>query len=297
MIISNRSLGRLEALLSTVFNALAFYCVKASPYGSNQVTFGRAILNVIGVYALAKLIKDDLYESQSALSKCITRGMLGMVSIYLMVISNKMLSLSVHTVLNRLNVFGVILLNSVYLGNPFKPLSLIMAAVALFGVLLVIQPGIFGFGSGDGKGLDFRGTTSEYLGLAASGGFLISSSFARIYTSKISREVSILQNIFYLNLCLTLFTGPFLEYDQFSFPLQSLYEIFGVALFAYLFQLANVDSMRREQDPSILAVIQNTVIVNSLLLDHFLFKSSISVPNLIGVILIAISTTILMIKK
>ena len=290
MIVSNTTLGRLEGLISTLFNGLALFCIKASPYSAKEVIFFRGIINVVILYCQATINKDDLFVGWQTIRKCLTRGLYGMISVYFMVLSNKRLSLSVHTVLGSLNVFVVILMNTIHLGNRLKIISVFMAVTAIIGVLLVIQPGVFGLGSVDGKGLDLKWTITEFLGLLASGCYILSSSMARVYTANISKEVGMVQNVFYLNLCLTLLSAILIILEPIQYPLMSMTEVIGVAVFAYLFQVVNDDAMKREPDTAIIAILQNKVILVSLCLDVMFLGSSVSLPNLIGIASIVVST-------
>ena len=61
--VSNIRLGRLEALLSSVFFAWIFYFIKASNHSTAQLAFVRGSLNVIILYIHSLFSKDDLFAS------------------------------------------------------------------------------------------------------------------------------------------------------------------------------------------------------------------------------------------
>src|SRR3990167_2246654 len=123
----------------------------------------------------------------------------------MMMVSNKLLSISVYSVLSRMNTFGVILLSVVYLKREFTWRPLVLGTISVIGVTLIICPSVWGFDTGDNRGLEFRWTSSEILGLFTSIGFILANGGARTFTSKVSNDISVVQSVFYLNLFLGLF--------------------------------------------------------------------------------------------
>lgn len=294
--ISNPMLGRIEALLSAVLMSFTFYFVKASPYSASQIGFIRGIINLAILYTQSVVMKIPLFGDWVKLEKCCSRGFLGMIANYLMMISNKLLSISVYSVLSRMNIFGIIFLDVIYLHHNFKWITLLMALTSVVGVTLVVAPSTVGLGSGEG-GLEFRGTPQEYLGLLTACGFIGTNSMLRVFTSSISNDVGIVQSTFFFNAFLSVFCGFFLLWDPLELPPMQVKEAVCVALLTYVIQLLFMDANAREQDPSIIAIIQTSVILFSMTVDFFLFGTILSLPNIAGALLVMISTTVSMIKK
>src|SRR3990167_7775280 len=93
----------------------------------------------------------------------------------MMMVSNKLLNISVYSVLSRMNTFGVILLSVVYLKREFTWRPIVLGTISVIGVTLIICPSVWGFDTGDNRGLEFRWTSSEILGLFTSIGFILAN--------------------------------------------------------------------------------------------------------------------------
>lgn len=294
--ISQPTIGRLEAILSSFLGSFTFYFIKVSPLPANQIGYIRALVNLPILLVMSKLTNDPIFGDWERVVKCCTRGLMGMIGNYLMMMSNKLLNITVFSMLSRFNVFGVILLNVLMLGNAFKWLTLLMAVLSVVGVTLVVAPGVLGFSSG-GSGLEFKGTPEEYLGLLTAAGFIAASSFTRVFISSISNDVGLTQSIFFLNMFFCNFCGFISQWNPMELPYPPIKEAVIVGFLTFIGQIFYTDSMRREPDPSVLAVIQMSGIIFNMSLDFLLLGTQISLINVIGALLVMISTTVSMIKK
>ena len=104
--------------------------------------------------------------------------------------SNKMLSISLYSILSRMNTFGVFALSVLYMKQAFTWRPLLMCLLSLVGVSLVICPNMYGFDTDGSPGLEFSGSTTEILGLITAFAFIGVNGFARTFSSKIANEVS-----------------------------------------------------------------------------------------------------------
>ena len=109
--LSNQTIGRIEAVLASLVASFAFYFIKSSPGSFLALAYWRSVLNMIPLYYQGVYFKEELFGSWHKLDMCHSRGLLGMFSVMSMMAANKYLSLSVYSVVSRLNIFGVILLN------------------------------------------------------------------------------------------------------------------------------------------------------------------------------------------
>ncbi len=211
--------------------------------------------------------------------------------------SNKMLSISLYAILSRMNTFGVFALSVLYLNQAFSWRPLIMCLFSFVGVSLVICPNIYGFDTAGSPGLQFNGTTTEIIGLLCALGFILTNGFVRTFSSKIANEVSMVQSVFYLNLFLTLFYSPILMFTPIEWKWSELTNYIGISVGTYVYQLLFTDSMRREPDPTVIAIIQTSLIIFTMLIDCFIIGTKLNVYNVIGACMVAVTTAVAMIKK
>src|SRR3990167_7347297 len=103
MEISSGTIGRLEALLSAVLSAYMFYVIKSSSHTVAQLAVIRGILNVLIGAVHAHITGTSLFGDWRSLQLSLTRGTFGIVTNGLMMVSNKLLNISVYSVLSRMN--------------------------------------------------------------------------------------------------------------------------------------------------------------------------------------------------
>ena len=289
-------IGRIEALISSVVFAFMFYFTKKSGCNAAEVAVVRGIGNLIILYVQSRLTKESLFGSHEDLFKCISRGVLSMISIGLMIESNILLPISVYGVISRMNVFGVFIMSMLYMGKKFTWRPLLLGLGSFFGVTLIIKPSIYGFSVVEDSGIEFSFTAKEILGLVTAGLFLLANGLSRVYVSSIANDVSFSQSIFYLNLLLLLFYSLFLIFTPIQWDIAKTGEYVGIILTSYLYQLLLTDCTRREPDPNMIAIIQSSLIICTMSIDVWLMGTSLNVYNMFGAIIVGITTVYAMMK-
>jgi drug/metabolite transporter (DMT)-like permease len=157
---------------------------------------------------------------------------------------------------------------------------------------------MYGFDTSDNKGLEFTWTSSEILGLFTSIGFILANGSARTFASKVSNEISVVQSVFYLNLFLCLFFSVVVIWEPIEYDFKNEWiNYLGMGAGLYGYQLLFTDSMRREPDPSMISIIQTSLIIFTMMIDVFLMGSSINAYNIVGAIIVAITTILAMLGK
>ena len=294
--VNQHIIGRVEALGATILLAFMYYTVQVSSHSAAQLAEIRSIINcgMLGLIALAK--KYDFYVNKTSLNQCLVRGFWAMLSIAFNMQCNKLLSITVFSILSRLNTFGVIFLSVFYMGKDFTWKPVVLALVSFLGVTLVVCPSIYGLGSRDAKGIEFKGTPSEYLGLFTAFMFIATNSMGRVWSSKIANDVGICQSVFYLNLCLGLLYSIVVGFDPIEWKSSEWANYLLIGVGNLIYQIIFVDSMKRESDPNVTAIIQSSLIIFTMTIDYFLIGEHISVVNVIGASIVGVATTISVLK-
>lgn len=212
--------------------------------------------------------------------------------------SNKLLSITIYSILSRLNVFAIFIIGLVHLKQEFKWKTLILAGISFFGISLVICPYVYGLDTDtSSKGLEFNWTVSEILGLLTVTCHLIANGLGRTYTAKIAKEVGTTPAVYYMNLCLGLIYTVFLIYDPIEWKWEELPNYLGISLGSWVYQLLLVDSSRREPDPAIVALIQSSLIMFTMAIDHYLLGTAVTYVNICGAVIVALTTASAMAEK
>lgn len=300
--LSNQTIGRIEAVLASLVASFAFYFIKSSPGSFLALAYWRSVLNMIPLYYQGVYFKEELFGSWHKLDMCHSRGLLGMFSVMSMMAANKYLSLSVYSVVSRLNIFGVILLNVIYLKNKVSWLPIMMACVSFFGILLIVVPQAFGFaepsssppGDTESSTSFFNMSEENIFGAIAAISFILSNSMARTVTSQISNEVGLTQSVFFLSFWVGILSSVLMvvfgEVILFPSSWFELFSILGMSLGTYLFQILFTDSNRREPDPSVLSLLQSSVVVFSTAIDVVFLGAQLKLTHIIGAVLVITGT-------
>lgn len=212
--------------------------------------------------------------------------------------STKLLPITIYSILSRLNVFAIFLIGLIHLKQEFKWKVFILALISFFGITLVICPYIYGLDTDvNQKGLEFSWSTNEILGLVTVTCHLAANGFGRTFTAKIAKEVGTTQAVFYMNLCLGLIYSIFLIYNPIEWKREELTNYLGISFGTWIYQLLLVDSTRREPDPAIVALIQSSLIMFTMAIDHYLLGTQVTLVNIIGASVVALTTAVAMTDK
>lgn len=289
--IADKYIGRLEALLSSMLFSLSFYFTKTSRHSAGELAIIRGISNLIISYFHSLYKREELFTTFDSQEKCNKRSIIGVVSIGMLMHSTKFLSLSVNSVVSRMNVFAVFIMGMIYQKNHFTTTPLILMIISFIGITLVVCPSVYGFKIDDSsKGLEFKGTSEEYLGLLCAVGFILANGFARVFSSSISHEVNPIQSIFSINLFLIIFYSFIIHNDPIVWSLDEVPTYIGLSITSYLFQVLNQESIRKEPNANILAIIQTSLIVFTVMIDVYIMNNSINTYNYIGILIVSATT-------
>lgn len=209
--------------------------------------------------------------------------------------STKLLPITVYSILSRLNVFAVFIVGLIYLNQEFKWKTLFLAFLSFFGITLVICPYIYGLDNESGNnGLEFSWSKTEILGLFTVTCHLLANGISRAFTAKVAKEVGVTQAVFFMNLCLGLLYTFFLIYEPIQWKWEEMTNYLGIGFGTWIYQLLLVDSTKREPDPTIVALIQSSLILFTMTIDHFLLGTEVTYANILGGCIVALATAVSM---
>jgi len=164
---------------------------------------------------------------------------------------------------------------------------MILAVFSGIGVLLLLTPQLLGIHQSQTSSI-FSGTPSEIFGFILCLAFSLQQAISRIYLTKISSSITLEQNIFYLHfgvLIVNVLLGGVLEVSISSIP----YYV-GIAILAYFFQIALFNATRLENNPSVVMIIQNSMVIFSFLYDSLLFGKTVRVTDVAGASIVIIAS-------
>ena len=135
---SNYYKGVVLMLLSAFFLSINALFVKMLDYPLYEKIF---IRNILGVLIIMPLLKSYDYKLKIKQSKIlILRSVLGLLGLITYYFAIENMILSDATMLNKLNVFFVMLFSVLFLGEKLKKYQLVSILIAFVGALFVIKP-------------------------------------------------------------------------------------------------------------------------------------------------------------
>lgn len=198
-----------------------------------------------------------------------------------------LLPITIYSIMTRLNVFSVYFVNVFYFKQPWEWKFFILSLIGLFGITLVVCPYIYGFQSDiTGPALEFGFTIPEIVGFAIVMANIIANGFNE------GADVGVLQSVFMVNLFLTLLSCFSMMYDPIDWKWSEWKNYMGISFGTWVYQMLYVDAMRRIPDSHIVALIQTTVIIFSMMIDYWVMDIGVSFINAVGAFIIVLTSFI-----
>lgn len=205
-----------------------------------------------------------------------------------MVQTINLLPITVYSIMSRMNVFSIFFVNVFYFKQPFEWKFLLLSLATLFGITLVVCPYIYGINSEvTGPGLEFDFTNiPQIVGFSMAMANIIANGFNE------GADVGVLQSVFMVNMFLTLLSCFLIIYDPIIWKWSEVRNYIGVSIGTWVYQVLYVESMKRLPDSHIVALIQTTVIIFSMIIDYWVMGIMVHGINMIGSLLIIITTIV-----
>lgn len=198
-----------------------------------------------------------------------------------------LLPITVYSIMSRLNVFSIFFVNVFYFKQPFEWKFFFLSLLALFGITLVVCPYIYGFKSDvTGPALEFGFTVPEIVGFSVVMANIIANGFNE------GADVGVLQSVFMVNMFLTLLSCFFMMYFPIYWEWNELKNYIGISFGSWIYQILYVEAMKRLPDSHTVALIQTIVILFSMAIDFWIMGITVSFINLVGALIIVLTTII-----
>ena len=228
--------------------------------------------------------------------------------------SMKLISLSLFSLYTRLAIFITAILSRIFLGTRLQLKLFIYASVAIFGITLNVEPGWYGIQVEKPKigpepekidthhanidGL-FNGTSAEWFGLFLLTLFVINQSSVRIVLTYAAKNFKLnpLQNMFWMHLGLLPLASIFCLGDPLIFHQEEIINYVLITLCGCGYQYSLFMASKLEENPTVVILIQNLLIVYSFLMDVFYFGKEVHLWNIIGSVLVFFSAVMALIDK
>lgn len=222
-------------------------------------------------------------------------GLLAFTAKYCM----KLLSMSVFSVLTRLSVFVTIIMSRIFLKTEINFIIICLAVSAFLGVILNIEPGLLGISESKEEHRLFEGTKEEWFGIFLTSIFVLGMGLIRVALAYITQELkmSASQNLFYFHIGLLHWSVLMSFNNPFVFKSSEIPNYVLVTLAGGLYQYFVVEATRLEENPSIVMMIQNLVVVYGYVFDQLVFGKDVQFLNFLGGIIVVISSVFALFYK
>jgi len=234
------------------------------------------------------VFKQKIFEDWKLMNMCLARTAFGVITVLMINVGSKLVTLSVFSVITRLQTIILTFLGIYFLGNKFDYRIILAAGISLIGVILVVAPSLFGLSPGKNGGLELKWTFSEVVGVVCAFIYSITDSCAYIVLTIAAGKASMVQAVIALNIGISLSNGLILMASGQSLQLyweDAPYYLMIIVGY-YLGQVFFTISAKCEPHVGVQAVIQSTFVIFSLLIDVFLMGNAVSIPNYIGCALV-----------
>jgi len=288
----NRSIARLYGVASSMFFALALFFVKRCRTHAFSALWirglGTLILSAIQVFSA----KEIVYPGKQLLNLVLLRSLATGLGIACAFIAVKLLSITIWAIICRFQTISFLITSILMFGFKFDIRVVFAAGISFFGAILVMAPSIFGFTPRPGESLELTFTPSELLGLFIGFVWLFIDLTAFILMVKMAGQVSSALANYWLGIILCITSGlmVFTKDGMFTFYLDEIpyyiaYNVCYFLAFTLLFESTKV-----EKNMGLQAVLSCFFLITSLFLEMIFLNASVTVPNIVGCILVIASS-------
>ena len=281
---SGKTVGRCYVLLSSLIFSLGYFFVRFIPDGAIELGYTRSAISVVLGVIMSKLSQDQLFGSWESYIMASKRAVIGSLASVAINIALKCISLSLFTVFGRMKSLLAIYLGVLFLGNQFRWLTMLLGVFGIFGVTLVIVPGIYGLDDGSGRSLQISWDFIEIVGLGATLAFMVLDVLSAILLIKMANKVSFHEGFTSLQACMALLHSLILliEGKPLHLNWSTTWYYIPCALCFYVGHIFYNEGARLEPNAGIVAVLQTSIAFFSVMFDLLFLEVHISLVNYIG---------------
>jgi drug/metabolite transporter (DMT)-like permease len=293
-----RYLGRLIAVLVTFLTTIAFYSAKkVTSLDGMNLGYYRGISQMVGAFCVMSYNKVEFFPSDPETGRLMLIKMaIAGIAVNVKFTAVKINPLQKFIVIMRSESILTVMLGVILFGEAMGKVKLTAAALSFIGIILVVDPTIFGF---EAQTLDSPAevmTTSGFL-IALAGATIGSGN--KIFVGKNARKFDSMQNLMWSG-CAVLISGALLNLlfgTGFMWPaVEHIPWILAGSLASAFVQTLNLISLRYER-PSFLAIIANLSVVWIFAVSMLVEGESFNEENALGGFCVVFGTVMIVLKK
>lgn len=293
-----RYLGRLIGVIVTFLTTIAFYSAsKVTSLDGMNLGFYRGISQMIGAFCIMSYNKVEFFPSDPETGRLLLIKMaIAGIAVNVKFTAVKINPLQKFIVIMRSESIQTVMWGIILFGEGASKTKLTAAALSFIGIILVVDPTIFGFGAQ---------TPSSSAGVMTTSGFLIALAGAsigsgnRIFMGKNARKFDTTQNIMWSGFSV-LISGTLLNLlfgTGFMWPaVEHIPWILAGSLASAMTQTLNLIALRYER-PSFLAIIANLSVVWMFAVSMLVEGEAFNLENALGGFCVVFSTVLIVLKK
>lgn len=276
--------GRGYMLFSSLIFSLGYFFIRFIPDGAMELGYTRATLSVILGVVMSKLSQDSLFGTWESYIMACKRGTMGGLASVAINISLKCISLSLFTVFGRMKSLLAIYMGMLFLRNPFRWETVALGVIGIFGVTLVIVPGIYGLDDGSGQSLQISWSVIEIIGLISTMAFMFLDVSTSILLIKMADKVRFHEGFTNLQGIMALIHAGILTFQgkSLSLNLSTIWYYIPCTLCFYVGHIFYNEGARLEKNAGLLAVLQTSIAAFSVMFDLIFLGVHISGVNYVG---------------
>lgn len=284
-------MGRIFSLISMICFSLNFYFTKISLSGGFENSLARGLVCLVCLYLISLFTKEKLFTTHKETTFVVLRSLLAPFLGISLSFALKFVKLSVFVVVSRTKAILMAYFGVWFLGDKFDYRSIIAAIIGIIGVSLVIAPGIYGFVTEDKNTLAMEWTPGELFGLFLTFVYMIVDCIDYLMLVIISEKNSPDQTNFIYYIFSCLMNGSVLAADHTTtWRTEDIGAYLGMGFSFYLANYLYVEGAALETNIAIQGTLQTSTTLFSVIFDILFLGVRLSMPNIIGCLLIVGST-------
>jgi len=249
----------------------------------------RGLFTTLFAYAVGRVRGEVFFDGYANHRMAVRRAFFGSISSIFINAATKMVKLSVFTVVSRAKGLIYIYLGVIILGNKFSWTTVAIGVVSIFGITLVVSPGIYGFEDSKGnQDLSLSWSFTEILGLGSTFCFMIMDSLTSIALISMAGSVGFHQAVLILHIGITLIHGAILSMcaGPITYQLKETLIFIPMVLCFYVGHIFFNEGCRLEKNAGIIGVLQTTIALFSMILECIFMGARVSLINAVGCLIV-----------
>ncbi len=276
---------RIMMVGSQVVIAFAVLFIKISKSDGKSMMLVRGVTGTLLSVGHAKLEGEALFRGWQTAAMAINRGMLLAVSLGAFNISIKLVSMSLLAILSRLQLVVLMIASVVVQRYPFNIKVVVAGLLCLLGVMLVVAPGLLGFGNlAENQKLAMNWSRDEIVGLVCIVFWVFWDSGSFLYLSKVASKMNMAETQINSHICLSIYAAIWITLTD-GMPVLYWSDVplyFAMSICFYFGLLLMTQSFRMEKNVATQSIMTSVVALSTFVLDFLFLDTRFAWINWVG---------------